>query len=329
MRNIPRMNLHLRTQHGVLLLAVVTAMVTGHGMDSALLPAGVRFDLWYRAHIWSGLGAGAVIVYHIFYLLVRGYVEGIQWPSFALAWRGEDWKKATGQMGYLWGGGEPPEAAVFRVSQKALYWGTAVLVCGLALTGLFVTFWEHLGGHSPLSSFDLIAHLHRGIGLLLLAVLLWHLYGALTWKGSWRPQWTWLTGYLPEDLAREKVPGFYRKYLESEEKQRGKGGHGEGAEQAEREVGHEREAVEEDLQEGNRLAREEKFVDALYYFKRALERYPGYSQARYNQAVVLRKMGERAMAVEDFRRFLRDDPFHPLARQAQEFISELEEEAEA
>ena len=55
----------------------------------------------------------------------------------------------------------------------------------------------------------------------------------------------------------------------------------------------------------------------------------GYSQARYNMAVVLRKMGERSMAVENFREFLRDDPFHPLARKAQEFIAEIEKEESA
>ena len=55
-------------------------------------------------------------------------------------------------------------------------------------------------------------------------------------------------------------------------------------------------------------------------------RFPGYSQARYNMAVVLRKMGERAMAAENFRQFLKEDPFHPLSSKAQEFIAEIEKE---
>ena len=66
--------------------------------------------------------------------------------------------------------------------------------------------------------------------------------------------------------------------------------------------------------------------DNVEHYRKALERYPGYSQARYNMAVVLRKMGERAMAVENFRQFLQDDPFHPLARRAQEYIIEIEKE---
>jgi hypothetical protein len=44
--------------------------------------------------------------------------------------------------------------------------------------------------------------------------------------------------------------------------------------------------------------------------------------------VVLRKMGERAMAADEFRRFVRDDPFHPLAREAQNYIAELAGETE-
>jgi hypothetical protein len=37
-------------------------------------------------------------------------------------------------------------------------------------------------------------------------------------------------------------------------------------------------------------------------------------------------MGERKMAAENFHQFLKDDPFHPLARKAQEIIADIERE---
>lgn len=326
MQPLPRMNLHLRIQHGILLLAVLTAVTTGHGTGVGVVPAGMGFDLWYRLHLGSGMLAAGTVGYHLLYLLIRGYVEGRHLSSFPLSWRGRDWKELKEEASFLWGKGERPEAGIFRVSQKFLYWGTGLFLLGLAATGTAVGFWEYLGSHVYLSSLGFMAHLHRGLALLLLGSVLWHLYGTLVWEGAWTPQWTWLSGTIPEELARDKVPGFYREYVKQQEVRRNNILRKSAGDLDEDERRLEREQVEGDLQEGNRLATEEQYVDALYHYRRALEQYPGYSQARYNMAVVLRKMGERAMARDNFLQFLREDPFHPLARKAQEFIAELEEE---
>ena len=81
--------------------------------------------------------------------------------------------------------------------------------------------------------------------------------------------------------------------------------------------------MQAELELGNRLALEERYVEALHHYRRALELYPGYSQALYNAARVLALMGEREMARETYRQFLDADPFHPLARKAQAAIREL------
>jgi tetratricopeptide (TPR) repeat protein len=129
-----------------------------------------------------------------------------------------------------------------------------------------------------------------------------------------------------EELAAAKVAGHHRanQVLEEERLASISKKTTEETEADERRL--EKKTVEEELKAGNLLAKEEKYVDALFHYRRALERYPGYSQARYNMAVVLRKMGERAMAVENFRQFVKDDPFHPLSRKAQENIAEIEKE---
>ncbi len=330
MQTIPRMDLHLRLQHGVLILSILTSLATGIGSNYGFSAAlGISFETWLQAHRWAGLTAVVIVVYHLFYLFVRGYVEGQGWNSFSLVWKKSDWSELRGQFRYLLTGEtNPTEADRYRASQKALYWGTAALVPTIAAPGLLITYWESLWGFSLLPHLGLLAQFHRGFALLLLAFFLWHLYGAFTLEGAWKPQWTWLTGTISEEAARIKVPGFFRDFQRQEEIRLAsrKKKSGEEEEEEARKIA--KENVELDLQEGNRLAKEEKFVDAIFHYRRALERYPGYSQARYNMGIVLRKMGERAMAADEFRRFVRDDPFHPLAREAQKYIAELTGEAQ-
>jgi cytochrome b subunit of formate dehydrogenase len=321
------MDFHLRLQHGFLSLCCLLALATGLALARGLVPRGADFDLWYRIHQWTGQAAGLLLAYHLVYLVVRGYVEGLNMSSFPLAWRRSDLDELKLQAGFVLGRRETlPEAGVFRPAQKALYWGTGLILTMLVLTGLLVGRWESFGGPGLLPYLSFSANIHRGFSLFLLAVFLWHLYGVLTWRGSWAPQWSWITGSLREDLAKAMVPGHYQKVLRREEERLASISRKTKEEQAEEEWRLEKEAVEEDLEAGNRLAREEKFVDALFHYRRALERYPGYSQAHYNMAIVLRKMGERRMAVESFRRFVEEDPFHPLASKAQEHIVEIEKE---
>ena len=67
--------------------------------------------------------------------------------------------------------------------------------------------------------------------------------------------------------------------------------------------------VQEELEKGNRFALEERYVEALFHYRRALELYPDYSQARYNMARVLARMGEREMARDGYQRLSRRRPF--------------------
>lgn len=326
MKSIPRLNIHLRLQHLALLLAVSAGLLSGAAVTRGAAP-GLGFDRLYHYHMYAGLLAAFIIGYHGVYLFVRGYVEGRNWPTFPMAWTAGDWKGFVASAGYGFGGGErPAPSGHFRYSQKAFYWLTAGFVFLLTVTGVLMGWWDSITFVRPLSFISLLASLHRGIALLFLAALLWHLYGALTWKGRLYFQWSWLNGRVHEDYAKEELPGFYALYLKDEEARK-RAMDRQSEDEAEEEARRlERETVEEDLEEGNRLAREEKFVDALFHYRRALEKYPGYSQARFNMAVVLTRMGEKAMAREQFEAFVRDDPFHPLARKAQEHMSALESE---
>jgi len=324
MNTIPRLNINQRLQHGVFILAAFAAFLSGFAVGRGSSGAGLGFDRLYHYHTYAGFAAAFVLLYHIVYIFVRGYVEGRNWPTFPLAWTRADWKGLPVALSHAFGGNaEPPGDGYFRYSQKALYWVTALLIALLSITGVLVAFWE---GMSTLSLLPLLSSFHRGFGLLLVAVFLWHLYGVLTWKGRLSVQWSWLGGRVAEDYAREALPGFYRSWQLEEEARKAAMSKKSEDDLEDDERHQERETVEQDLEAGNTLAREEKYVDALFHYRRALEKYPGYSQARFNMAVVLTRMGEKVMAKEQFEMFIQEDPFHPLARKAQDHISALESE---
>ncbi len=314
-RGLPRLGANQRAQHAALAAAVLLAL--GSGVGEGLIPT--LGESARRVHVAAGLAALAVLGYHLVYLSVRGYVEGRGWSSFPLRWSGADAAAAAADLRRLLGGGAHPPAGDWRPGRKLHYWWTGAAVGIVGATGVGLGFWESLG---TLGSLAALAAVHRGLALLLLASLLWHLYGALTWEGRWAPEWSWITGELDESTARLKMPDALRRHRAREAEE--EGGLPVGADEAQRErLRLEREEVEAELEKGNRLALAEKYVEAVYHYRRALELYPGYSQARYNMARVLARMGEREAAREAYQLFLEAEPFHPLAQKAQEAIDEL------
>jgi cytochrome b subunit of formate dehydrogenase len=322
--DLTRFPLHLRVQHGLLALFSLAALGSGFARATGRQVAGMPPELLFQVHLLVGFGALGVIVYHAVSLAVAGYVEGRDWSTFPFRVGGEDVRSAGAELGYLFRlRAERPAADTFRVTQKALYWATFLALPAIALTGIGIAFWEHLG---TLALLPALGGLHRGGGLLLAGVLLWHLYGAFVWEGSWEPEWSWITGRIGADKARRKLEGFYRRNLQEEDARAAalQGKSAEAVEEERRVL--EKEEVQRALALGNQAALEEKFVEALYHYRRALEMYPGYSQARYNMARVLARMGEAAMAREAYQQFLDAEPFHPLAGKAREALRELEAE---
>jgi cytochrome b subunit of formate dehydrogenase len=314
------MNLNVRAQHGLLAVAVAAALATGLLLGRPVAGGGASARVW---HLFAGVGSLVLLAYHVLYLAVRGYVEGRRWSGYELRLRREDFAAAAAELGHLLGGApERPAADEYRVTQKLLYWWTQGALALLGATGVGMAAWARLG---TLALLPQLAAVHRGLAVLLLVTVLWHLYGALTGEGRWWPEASWLTGALAGDKAARKLPGAWRRHLlaleseglqvtaSAEEKQR------------ERQT-REKDDVQAELEKGNAFALEERYVEALFHYRRALELYPGYSQARYNMARVLARMGERDMARETFRQFLEMDPFHPLAQRAQEAMRELEKE---
>ena len=313
---MPRMNLNQRVQHGVLALTIAVALASGLVLDR---PVGAGASSLHAWHVLAGFCAIGLLGYHLLYLAVRGYVESHGWTGFPLRWSSGDFAAAVAGMRFLSGrAAAPPEADEYRPTQKALYWWTMAALALLGVTGSGVSYWDRYGSLSLLPQ---LAAVHRGCALVLLVSILWHLYGVLTWAGRWWPEWSWITGTMSAEKAGIKLPGAWRRHLVNEELARAEATPDEKARERQSQ---QKAQVQEELESGNRFALEERFVEALYHYRRALELYPDYSQARYNMARVLARMGEREMAREAYQQFLAADPFHTLARKAQEAIRELD-----
>jgi len=80
--------------------------------------------------------------------------------------------------------------------------------------------------------------------------------------------------------------------------------------------------VRQALERGNRLVRAGRLEEACAAFEEALRLYPGYSQARFNLAVAMMRLGRPEAASREFRRFLEDDPFNPMAERARHLLEE-------
>lgn len=317
---LPRMNLNQRVQHGLLALTVGISLVTGVVLGRPLGSAASALNGW---HVASGIISLLLLGYHLLYLVVRGYVEVRRWEDFPLRPAAGDLAAAAAAARSVLGRAPAqPEAGDFRASQKALYWWT---LAGLALTGatgIGISFWSRFGALTLLPELSAV---HRALSLTLLASVLWHLYGVLTWEGRWSPEWSWLTGELDARKAKAKAPGAWSRHLQRLE-EAGTAVEASAEERSRQRLTREKDEVQAELEKGNSYAVEERYVEALHHYRRALELYPGYSQARYNMARVLARMGEREMALETYRQFLEADPFHPLANKAREAARELEQE---
>lgn len=315
---LQRMNLNQRAQHGLLVLTIGGALASGLVLDRPSGAGAVTAHTW---HVLTGFGAIGLLGYHLLYLAVRGYVESRGWAGFRLRWNGGDFEAVLAGLRSLIDGAAPPEADEYRPGQKAFYWWTLAALALLGATGSGVGFWYRFGSLSWLPQ---LAALHRGFAFLFLVSTLWHLYGVLTWEGRWWPEWSWINGEMAAEKAKVKVPGAWRRHLCEESARAAAGAEVTPEEKLRERLLQEKAQVQEELEKGNRLALEERYVEALYHYRRALELYPDYSQARYNMARVLVRMGEREMAREAYEQFLAADPFHTLARKAQEAVRELD-----
>ena len=90
----------------------------------------------------------------------------------------------------------------------------------------------------------------------------------------------------------------------------------------------EQKLLEDYLNEGNELAKNKSYAEAIEKYKEAINIYPNYSQARFNLGVVYKKNNEFAEAINAFKEFIAMDPFNVMVAPAKKGVIELTKELE-
>ncbi|PLX43100.1 MAG: hypothetical protein C0608_00135 [Deltaproteobacteria bacterium] len=160
------------------------------------------------------------------------------------------------------------------------------------------------------------ASIHLALGLLFVICLAWHIYFSLLQPGALWFNHSWITGRSPFNRVWMMRRGWAEEIVSDLNQ-----GLEPGDEPVDESV-----SVEELLERGNSAALEGRYREAALHFIKALELYPGYSQALYNLGVSLYKSGDKKRAAIVLKKYLAQDEFGAPAPKARELIRRIEEE---
>ena len=158
--------------------------------------------------------------------------------------------------------------------------------------------------------------IHLALGLFFALCLVWHLYFSMFQPAALWFNYSWITGRAPFSRAWRMRRGWAEEIVKELN---------QGLEPGEEPVD-ESVSVEELLERGNSAALEGRYKEAALHFVKALELYPGYSQALYNLGVSLYKAGDKKRAEIVLKKYLAQDEFGAPAPKARELINRIENE---
>jgi tetratricopeptide (TPR) repeat protein len=319
-----------RVQHLLFILGFTLSFLTGAALrdgggllGSSMVMAFGSVNRLYWWHALFGLAAAVFLLGHILYLVMRGYVEDISFRLFPLKFGPRDLGAMVSEAGGIVTG-RRTENVRYPPSRRLTYWLFLSGALVISLTGMAIYFWDWLDIGLLSVSLDLIAALHAGTSFLFLVLAIWHIYAVAGGGSRLFALKLAVTGGITEDRLKEYYPVEYRNIREAEARIREEWRKADGTALEEEERSRERRVMEETLARGNSLAREGAHLEAAEEYRKALDIFPGYSQAQYNLALVLEKAARRGEALEAYQRFLEIDPFHSLAARVREGIRRLE-----
>lgn len=301
--------------HFFAMAAVVMALATGPFLQfpglSSVDPSSFGF-----AHGAAGITALLVWVFHFSRVTIE-WLEGRN--PWGLLPGTSDAKAMFRGVAGGFGAGAPPERGRFNYRERFSYAAFVLAAPVMVFTGYVVGHPSRFSGLLGPSGVMGSATLHSALGLLILLPLIWHLYFALLQPGNLWFNGSFITGKIPFERALRVRPDWARGIIEEIT-----AGLEPPKETEEEEV-----TVESLLEKGNEAAREGQYKVACYHFLKALELYPGYSQALYNLGVVLYKSGDFKRSAIVLEKFLTQDPFGPASGKARELIGEMKKKGGA
>jgi formate dehydrogenase gamma subunit len=215
-RWIQRMSVSERWQHALLACSFLVLVYTGFALkfpESWLFTWLVSLEDGHALRSWIHRIAALVMIlaclWHFGYLVTRrGRAHMI-----AMLPRFQDVKEVLQNIGYLLGlRAEPPYVGRFSYIEKAEYlaviWGSMVM----AGTGFMLWFENQTLRFFPKWALDLatIVHYYEA-WLATLAILVWHFYFVIFNPDVYPMNWTWLTGWITEDMLRHEHPREYEE----------------------------------------------------------------------------------------------------------------------
>jgi cytochrome b subunit of formate dehydrogenase len=218
-RQVERMDLHARIQHGVLLFAIVYLMASGLALKFPEQPfAKLWIGLWRgvenagHLHRFAAVILICVVVYHLLYLAVlrrRGRL------SLSMVPRKADAALLVANLRYLSGRSEqPPYFAKYTYYQKLDYWLVASVALVMIATGLMYWFPTAAARLLPAAAAEWIwgvaYTLHSTEAVLVLFFsFVWHFYNVHLKSRVFPMSWVWLDGKMALDDLLDEHPATF------------------------------------------------------------------------------------------------------------------------
>lgn len=230
-QTVERLNLQLRIQHGLLMVAVILLILTGlallyreSGFGRLLMALEGGYETRGIIHRVAAVLLMVTTVCHLGYILFTrtGHEEFLQ-----ILPRGRDFRDWIGTLAYDVGlRAERPKLDRYSYREKFQYWAFAFFTVIMILSGLVLWQYAPFFGVLPKWVFDVAVAVHSGTGTLILLVLtLWHLYIVHLAPGRFPMDWSFWHGRVPLEQLREEHPLEYERWAaqnpQSKERERG------------------------------------------------------------------------------------------------------------
>jgi cytochrome b subunit of formate dehydrogenase len=221
-KQVPRMNLHFRIEHWLVVVSFPVLAITGFALKFPDAWWARPILLWESQFAFRGMlhRTAAVVligalVYHVVHLAVsrrdrvilRYMLPGIR-----------DLRDFGDVILYNLGlSNQPPHFGKFSYAEKVEYlaflWGMAIMTP----TGFLLWFNNFTLGHFPKWVADAATALHYYEAILAtLAILIWHFYMTVLDPDVYPMDLAWLTGKASADHLRHTRPAYYREILDKE-----------------------------------------------------------------------------------------------------------------
>lgn len=204
-------------QHGTLALSFVALVVTGFALrfPEALWVQGLTalgMSEPVRAVLHRACGVVLVVLSLVHVAYVLAFRAGREQLAAMLP-RGTDAGDAIGNLRFYAGRSERrPGFARYDYTQKVEYWAVVWGTALMAATGFVLWFPERAAALFPSWVIPASQTVHYyEAWLATLAIVVWHFFFVLFHPDAYPMSWTWLTGTMTEEEAREHHPRWFEE----------------------------------------------------------------------------------------------------------------------